>query len=109
MEHAGDFFYELSERTHTRTDTSHNAHGHMHAHARTHTQYTIYSCPYTGSGTYTAVPVHVYDGFFKAVYIIANSSSTARNYWTILSGAESHGECATFGVCVEEFGAELLF
>ena len=43
------------------------------------------------------------------VSIIANSSSTAQNYETILSGAGSHGECATFGVWVEAFGAELLF
>ena len=43
------------------------------------------------------------------VSIIANSSSTAQTYETILSGAGSHGECATFGVWVETFGAELLF
>ena len=48
-------------------------------------------------------------GFFKTWSIIAHSSSTAQNYWTILSGAESHGECATFGVWVEAFGAELVF
>ena len=45
------------------------------------------------------------------VSIIANSSSTAQNYETILSGAGSHGKCATFGVhvWVQAFGAELLF
>jgi hypothetical protein len=33
------------------------------------------------------------------------------NHTYVLSGAESHGECATFGVLVwvEAFGAELLF
>jgi hypothetical protein len=48
-------------------------------------------------------------GCFKTVSIIALCSSTAQNYYTILSEAESHGECATFGVWVEAFGAELLF
>ena len=43
------------------------------------------------------------------VSIIAQCSSTAQNYWTIISGAESHGKCATFGVWVEAFGAKLLF
>ena len=53
-------------------------------------------------------------GYYDPVYntrvsIIANSSSTTQNYETILSGAGSHGKCATFGVWVEAFGAELLF
>ena len=43
------------------------------------------------------------------VYIIAHSSLTAQNNWTILSGAGAHGECANFEVRVEAFGAELLF
>ena len=43
------------------------------------------------------------------IYYRAKCSSTAQNYWTIISGAESHGKCATFGVWVEAFGAKLLF
>ena len=52
-------------------------------------------------------------GCFKTISIIAHtcSSSTAQNYRTMLSrlsGAGAHGECATFEVWVEAFGAEQL-
>ena len=42
------------------------------------------------------------------VSIIAHSSLTAQNYWTILSGAGAHGECATFDVWVEANGPEFI-
>ena len=47
-------------------------------------------------------------GYFKTISIIAHSSSPTQNCWTILSGAGAHGECATFEVWVEAFGAELM-
>jgi hypothetical protein len=42
------------------------------------------------------------------VSIIAHSSLTAQNCWTILSGAGAHGECATFDVWAEANGPELI-
>ena len=39
---------------------------------------------------------------------ISHCSSTVHFFSTILSGTGAHGECATFGVWVEAFGAELL-
>jgi hypothetical protein len=42
-------------------------------------------------------PIFLYTtGYFKTISIIAHSSSTAKNYWTIhvLSGAGAHGKCA---------------
>jgi hypothetical protein len=40
--------------------------------------------------------------------IIAQCSSTAQNYRTILSGAGGHGECATFEIWVEANGPEFI-
>jgi hypothetical protein len=37
------------------------------------------------------------------------TSSTVHFFSTILSAPGAHGECATFDVWVEAFGAELLF
>ena len=48
-------------------------------------------------------------GYLQTISIIADSSQTAQNYWTALSRPGAHGQCATFGVWVEAFGAKLLF
>jgi hypothetical protein len=45
----------------------------------------------------------------QTISIIADSSSTAQNYWAALSRPGAHGQRATFEVWVEAFGAELLF
>ena len=56
------------------------------------------------------VQLHMYTmGYVKTISIIAHSSSAAQNYRPILSGALAHGQCATFKIYVEAFGAELLF
>jgi hypothetical protein len=46
--------------------------------------------------------------FFITPSLIHHSSSTAQNYWTILSGAGAHGECATFEVWVGANGPEFI-
>ena len=48
-------------------------------------------------------------GYLQTISIIADSSSTAQNYWTALSRPGAHGQWATFEVWVAAFGAKLLF
>jgi hypothetical protein len=54
------------------------------------------------------VPYLYTTGYFKTISIIVDSSSVGSNYWTVLSRPGAHGQCATFEVWVEAFGAELM-
>ena len=71
--------------------------------------HVIASCLHDVHHAYACSDTCIRQVILKTISIVALCSSTAQSYWTILSGAGVHGECATFEVWVEVFGAELVF